>query len=176
MRPPFALLVRLVPLAMLVLSPLEAAERPNIVVVFADDLGEPLFGRAFGTRSPVGATFRDALEGVLDRNDAAWCDDRGTPEPESCARMADRALELALDELQAAHGSFAAWIARHADDPAIGLDKPAWVKLFKRTFRFTGGEITGEFLMSTGVLPGAHRADCPAHARCGAAGARWARG
>ena len=25
----------------------------------------------------------------------------------------------------------------------IGLDKPAWVKLFKRTFRFTGGEITG---------------------------------
>jgi arylsulfatase A-like enzyme len=39
MRPPFALLVRLVPLAMLVLTPLEAAERPNIVVVFADDLG-----------------------------------------------------------------------------------------------------------------------------------------
>ena len=78
--------------------------------------------------------------------------------------------------LQAAHGSFAAWIARHADDPAIGLDTPAWVRLFKRTFRFTGGEITGEFLMSTGVLPGAHRADCPAHARCVTAGARWARG
>jgi hypothetical protein len=31
-----------------------------------------------------------------------------------------------------------------------------WVKLFKQTFRFTGGEIVGEFLMSIGYLPGAH--------------------
>ena len=27
-----------------------------------------------------------------------------------------------------------------------------WVKLFKKTFRFTGGEIVNEFLMSTGYL------------------------
>jgi len=33
--------------------------------------------------------------------------------------------------------------------------------MFKRTFRFTGGEIVGEFLKSLGYLPGAHVADCP---------------
>jgi len=39
------------------------------------------------------------------------------------------------------------------------------VKLFKKTFRFTGGEITGEFLMSLGYLPGAHAKDCPVYKR-----------
>ncbi len=54
------------------------------------------------------------------------------------------------------YGSFAAWLdARHP------LSKDDWVKLFKQTFKFTGGEITGEFLMSTGYLPGAHEPDCP---------------
>ena len=33
------------------------------------------------------------------------------------------------------------------------------MKLFKKTFKFTGGEIVGEFLMSIGYLPGAHDAD-----------------
>ncbi len=56
------------------------------------------------------------------------------------------------------HGGFAAWLDAHHP-----LDKAGWVKLFRRTFRFTGGEITGEFLMSLGYLPGAHRDDCPAH-------------
>ncbi len=60
-------------------------------------------------------------------------------------------LELALT-----HGSFAAWIA--ANHP---LTKAQWVKLFKKTFKFTGGEIVGEFLMSIGYLPGTHAADCP---------------
>lgn len=54
------------------------------------------------------------------------------------------------------HGSFANWLDAHHP-----LDKPDWVKLFKRHFRFTGGEIVGEFLMSLGYLPGAHDADCP---------------
>jgi DNA-3-methyladenine glycosylase I len=35
------------------------------------------------------------------------------------------------------------------------------VALFRRTFRFTGGEIVGEFLMSIGYLPGAHAPACP---------------
>jgi DNA-3-methyladenine glycosylase I len=35
------------------------------------------------------------------------------------------------------------------------------LKLFKQTFRFTGGEIVGEFLMSIGYLPGAHVPSCP---------------
>jgi DNA-3-methyladenine glycosylase I len=36
-----------------------------------------------------------------------------------------------------------------------------WVKLFKRSFVFTGREIVNEFLMSTGCLPGAQTPDCP---------------
>lgn len=59
-------------------------------------------------------------------------------------------------ELRESHGSFANWLA--AQHP---LTKPEWVKLFKKTFRFTGGEITGEFLMSIGYLPGAHVESCP---------------
>lgn len=71
--------------------------------------------------------------------------------------------------LRHSHGGFHAWLAAHHP-----RDKPAGVKLFKQTFRFTGGEITGEFLMSTGWLPGAHAADCPVHARTINAGAAWA--
>lgn len=41
--------------------------------------------------------------------------------------------------------------------------KDEWVKLFKKTFRFTGGEIVNEFLMSIGYLRGAHSEDCPIH-------------
>ena len=62
---------------------------------------------------------------------------------------------------RASHGGFAGWLDAHAQDGSRRRDKAAWVKLFKKTFRFTGGEITGEFLMSLGILPGAHRADCP---------------
>ena len=58
--------------------------------------------------------------------------------------------------LRAEHGSFGGWIA--AQHP---LPKEDWVKLFRRTFKFTGGEIVGEFLMSIGYLPGAHHENCP---------------
>ncbi|MCB0760178.1 MAG: DNA-3-methyladenine glycosylase I [Flavobacteriales bacterium] len=63
-----------------------------------------------------------------------------------------------IQELRKEHGSFKAWLDFHHP-----LDHAAWVKLFKKTFRFTGGEITKEFLMSTGYLPGAHVADCPVY-------------
>ena len=75
-----------------------------------------------------------------------------------------------IAELQAEHGSFRAWLERHHPQPL-----EAWVRLFKRTFRFTGGEITREFLVSSGWLPGAHDADCEAYARVLAAGPAWAR-
>lgn len=58
-------------------------------------------------------------------------------------------------ELQAEFGSFDAWILKHHPQP-----KTEWVKLFKKTFHFTGGEIVNEFLMSIGLLPGAHDEDC----------------
>ena len=61
-------------------------------------------------------------------------------------------------KLQAEHGSFKAWLDLHR-----GLEKEEWVKLFKKNFKFTGGEIVNEFLMSTGYLPGAHDADCPVY-------------
>jgi DNA-3-methyladenine glycosylase I len=63
-----------------------------------------------------------------------------------------------LREIRQEHGSFAAWLDGHHP-----LPRDVWVSLFRKTFRFTGGEITGEFLMSTGYLPGAHREDCPVH-------------
>ena len=75
----------------------------------------------------------------------------------------------ALQVLREAHGSLAAWLDHHHP-----LSHAEWVRLFKGTFRFTGPEITGEFLMSTGYLPGAHRDDCPVQARILAAGPRWA--
>lgn len=74
-------------------------------------------------------------------------------------------------DLTASYGSFAGWLDAHHP-----LDKAAWVQLFKRTFRFTGGEITGEFLMSLGYLPGAHVATCPVHDRIAALGPPWSRG
>ncbi len=72
----------------------------------------------------------------------------------------DAAIENAKRILVLAeeYGSFAAWIA--AQHP---LPKDDWVKLFRKTFKFTGGEIVGEFLMSIGYLPGAHREDCPVY-------------
>lgn len=56
--------------------------------------------------------------------------------------------------------SFAAWLdSRHP------LAADSWIKLFKKTFVFTGGEITREFLVGVGYLPGAHEPSCPIYAR-----------
>lgn len=70
--------------------------------------------------------------------------------------------------IQQTHGSFENWLKVHHP-----LDKPGWVKLFKQHFLFTGGEIVGEFLMSTGYLPGAHTPDCPIYARVAALRPAW---
>src|ERR1700690_1864035 len=72
----------------------------------------------------------------------------------------DAAIENArrLIDIRGINGSFAAWLDAHHP-----LEKTAWVKLFKQTFAFTGGEITGEFLLSTGYLPGAHEESCPVY-------------
>ncbi|KAA0013308.1 DNA-3-methyladenine glycosylase I [Billgrantia pellis] len=75
-----------------------------------------------------------------------------------------------IQGLQREHGSFRAWLDLHHP-----RSRAEWVKLFRRTFRFTGPEIVGEFLMSTGYLPGAHRDDCPVHRHILAAGPAWQR-
>ncbi|MGH7554447.1 MAG: DNA-3-methyladenine glycosylase I [Longimicrobiales bacterium] len=72
--------------------------------------------------------------------------------------------------LRETHGSFAKWLDAHHP-----LPKADWLKLFKRTFVFTGGEIVGEFLSSTGYLPGAHDPSCPVYARVLALDPPWAR-
>ncbi|CAN5561652.1 DNA-3-methyladenine glycosylase I [soil metagenome] len=58
-------------------------------------------------------------------------------------------------EIQKKFGSFKSWIEHHHP-----LVKEEWVKLFKKYFKFTGGEIVNEFLMSTGYLPGCHDETC----------------
>ena len=50
-----------------------------------------------------------------------------------------------------------------------------WTRLFRQNFRFTGGLIVGEFLMSLGYLPGAHQPHCPVYPRILALAPPWAR-
>jgi DNA-3-methyladenine glycosylase I len=73
-----------------------------------------------------------------------------------------------LRGLRGEWGSFAGWIAAHHP-----RDKAEWVVLFRKTFVFTGGEVVNEFLMSIGILPGAHREDCPAFARIAPLAPAW---
>ena len=75
-----------------------------------------------------------------------------------------------IRELRRSHGSFALWLDAHHPRP---LD--AWAKLFRGTFRFTGGQIVAEFLMSLGYLPGAHEPDCPVYAHIVRLSPPWAR-
>ena len=73
-----------------------------------------------------------------------------------------------LKDIRARFGSFAGWIK--ANHP---LTKEQWVKLFRQTFVFMGGEVVNEFLMSIGYLPGAHRDDCPVFPRIAVLSPAW---
>jgi DNA-3-methyladenine glycosylase I len=57
--------------------------------------------------------------------------------------------------LQNEYGSFEKWLEHHHPK-----SKEEWVKVFKKTFVFTGGEIVNEFLISIGFLAGAHSPEC----------------
>ena len=63
-----------------------------------------------------------------------------------------------IKKIQKEFGSFKNWLDHHHPK-----SKEEWVKLFKQNFRFTGGEIVNEFLVSTGYLPGAHIRTCPVY-------------
>ena len=65
-------------------------------------------------------------------------------------------------------GSIAAWLDEHHPRP-----KDEWVKIFKKEFVFVGGEIVGEFLMSTGYLPGAHGTSCPVYRKIARLNPPW---
>ena len=76
-----------------------------------------------------------------------------------------------IQELRGSHGSFHGWLMAYHPRPI-----EEWTKLFRGHFRFTGGLIVGEFLMSLGFLPGAHQPDCPVYERIAALEPPWARG
>ena len=61
-------------------------------------------------------------------------------------------------ELQKKYGSFKSWLKINNDS---NLSLTNWVVLFKENFKFTGNEITKEFLTSTGYIKGAHIESCP---------------
>jgi DNA-3-methyladenine glycosylase I len=65
-----------------------------------------------------------------------------------------------IQEVRKEYGSFKGWL-----DANRTLSKEEWIKLFKKMFVFTGGEIVNEFLVSAGYLPGAHDKDCPIYKR-----------
>ncbi len=65
-----------------------------------------------------------------------------------------------IKRIQEQNGSFLNWLEEHSE---TNTTLSEWAKLFKKTFRFTGGEIVKEFLMSTGYLQGAHSPDCPVY-------------
>ena len=75
-----------------------------------------------------------------------------------------------IQALRKSHGSFAGWLEAHHPRPLL-----EWTRLFRQTFRFTGGQIVNEFLMSVGYLPGAHERDCPVYARILDLSPPWAR-
>ena len=73
-----------------------------------------------------------------------------------------------IQELRKKFGSFKGWL-----DANRTLSKEEWIKLFKKTFVFTGGEIVNEFLVSTGYLSGAHDKDCPIYKKVASLRPAW---
>ncbi|MBK8555778.1 MAG: DNA-3-methyladenine glycosylase I [Lewinellaceae bacterium] len=73
-----------------------------------------------------------------------------------------------IQRLQADYGSFKNWL-----DEQHPASREEWTKIFKKNFRFTGGEIVNEFLVSTGYLPGAHGPNCPVFHKIKQANPAW---
>ena len=71
-------------------------------------------------------------------------------------------------EIQKNHDSFSNWL-----DKNLTSEIDLWVKLFKQNFKFTGGEITKEFLFSTGYLKGAHIETCPIYKKLNNLNPKW---
>lgn len=81
--------------------------------VIGERVGQARFEKLYGKR-----LFRSGVEGILARDDAAWCGQGG------CAKASSDALTRALDQLQAVHGGDVAkwtWGTAH---PAISIHRP----------------------------------------------------
>ena len=81
--------------------------------VVGGQMGQERFEKLYGKR-----LFRSGVEGMLERNDTAWCGAAG------CTAASGAALTSALDKLQAAYGADVSrwtWGAAH---PAISIHRP----------------------------------------------------
>ena len=81
--------------------------------VVGERLGQARFETMYGKR-----LFRNAVEGILERNDTAWCGAAG------CEAASTRALDRALDQLRVKQGDNVAnwrWADAH---PAISMHRP----------------------------------------------------
>ena len=72
-------------------------------------------------------------------------------------------------KLQKESGSFKKWLDLHHPK-----SREEWTKLFRMTFRFTGGEIVNEFLVSSGYLPDAHEKECKIYKKILKLKPKWA--
>src|SRR6478672_12627733 len=61
-----------------------------------------------------------------------------------------------IKEIQKEFGSFKNWLDQHHPKT-----REEWVKLFKKEFKLTGGEIVNELIISNGYIKGAHDESCP---------------
>ena len=52
-------------------------------------------------------------------------------------------------------------------------DLNLWIRLFKKNFKFTGHEITKEFLFSTSYLKSVHGEDCPIFKKIESLNPKW---
>ena len=102
------------------------------------------------------AAFRETFEGFDPERVARW----GEPQVESALK--NPGIVRHRGKIEAAVGNARAFLAIE--------DRESFSDFL---WRFTGGEITGEFLMSLGYLPGAHRSDCPAYRRIATMAPPW---
>ena len=60
--------------------------------------------------------------------------------------------------IQKEFGTFENWISKNRQNSIEN-----WTRIFKKNFKFVGKEIVSEFLMSNGMIAGAHDEDCPVY-------------
>ncbi len=161
----------------------EALEKDNVHTVYHDteygfpiDSDDELFGRLLLEINQAGlswttilnkkANFRKAYGGFSIDKVAAF-NEKDRERLLSDAGIIRNKLKVnaaihnaqVIQGLQKEYGSFKEWL--NHNHPKT---RKEWVKLFKKTFKFTGGEITNEFLLSSGYLKGSHDETCPVYA------------
>lgn len=139
---------------------------------FPIDNDDELFGRLILEINQAGLSwttilkkqdgFREVYDGFSIQKIAAY-DEQDFLRIKNDARIIRNTLKIRaaihnaqeILKIQEESGSFLAWLEQN-----YKTDIKEWVKLFKSRFRFVGGEIVKEFLMSTGFYHGVHDELC----------------